>query len=289
MRLQSPYLALAETVEEALAAKRRRPDARFVAGGTEVVADQNLGLLQPTGYVGLRGIVELGHIESTPDGVCIGAGVVVARLLDAPELDGFPLLRKAARAFGTRQVRNRATVGGNVASGLPDRTLTPCLLALQATVQVAAASGTRRTLPLAELLVAPRRTGLSPDELVLSITVPPVEGFQEYFMVGPRNAQFYPTASIALVVAWRTRDVRLGLGNAGPVAKRAARAEAFARDAIDWPGRRIDAGVAAAFGEHAAAACAPPSDVAAGADYRRHAVKVMARRALEQAFGETGT
>ena len=289
MRLQSHYLALAETVEEALEAKRRRPEARFLAGGTEVVADQNLGLLQPAGYVGLRAIAELGHIETTLEGVRIGAGVVVARLLDAPELNRLPLLHKAARAFGTRQVRSRATVGGNVASGLPDRTLTPCLLALEATVQVAAASGTRRTLPLAELLLAPGRTRLSPDELVLSITVPPVEGFQEYFMVGPRNAQFYPTASVALVVAWREREVRLGLGNAGPVAMRAARAESFARDTIDWAGRRIGAGVAAAFGEHAAAACTPASDVAAGADYRRHAVKVMARRALEQAFGEAGT
>lgn len=289
MRLQSPYLVLAETVEEILEAKRQRPDARFLAGGTELIADQNLGLLRPTGYLGLRGVAELGHIETTPEGARIGAGVTVARLLDAPELDAFPLLRKAARAFGTRQVRNRATVGGNVASGLPDRTLTPCLLALQATVQVAAASGARRSLPLAELLVAPGKTRLSPDELLLSVTVLPVEGFQEYFMVGPRNAQFYPTASVALVVAWQAREVRLGLGNAGPVAMRAARAEAFARDAIDWPGRRIGAGVAARFGEHAAAACAPASDVAAGADYRRHAVEVMARRALEQAFGEAGT
>lgn len=289
MRLQSPYLDLAETIEEALEAKHRRPDARFLAGGTEVIADQNLGLLQPAGYVGLRGIAELGQIETVPDGVRIGAGVIVARLLDTPEFDDFPLLRKAARAFGTRQVRNRATVGGNVASGLPDRTLTPCLLALQATVQVAAASGLRRSLPLADLLVAPGKTRLSADELVLSVTVPTVDSFQEYFMVGPRNAQFYPTASIALVVAWRAREVRLGLGNAGPVAMRASRAEAFAQDAIDWPGRRIGAGVAAAFGEHAAAACTPASDVAAGADYRRHAVKVMARRALEQAFGEAGT
>lgn len=289
MRLQSPYLALADTVDEALAAKRQRPAARFVAGGTEVIADQNLGLLQPEGYLCLRGIAELRRIEAAPDGLCIGAGVVIARLLDDPRLAAFPLLRKAARAFGTQQVRNRATVGGNIASGLPDRTLVPCLLALEATVQVAAASGARRSVPLAELLVGPGRTGLASDELVLAVTVPPVEGHQDFFMVGPRNAQFYPTASIALVVAWKARDVRLGVGNAGPVAMRAARAEIFARRAIDWPARRIAEGVAAAFGEHAAGDCAPAGDATAGPDYRRHAVRVMARRALEQAFGEAGS
>ena len=286
MSLQSSFLALAYTVEEALEAKRRRPRARFVAGGTEVMADQNLGLIEPDGYLSLRGITELSRIEETADGLVIGAGVVVSRLLDDPLLAVHPLLRKAARAFGTRQVRSRATVGGNVASGLPDRTLTPCMLALEATAQVAAATGGRRSLPLAGLLSTAGGTTLAAGELVLSVTVPAVEGYQEYFMVGPRNAQFYPTASIALVVAWKDRDVRLGLGNAGPAAMRAARAEIYARDAIDWATRRIAGDVAATFGKLAAEGCAPVADVAAGADYRRHAVEVMARRALEQAFGE---
>ncbi len=286
MRLQSSFLALADTVDEALEAKRRRPGARFVAGGTEVMADQNLGLIEPNGYLSLRGITELSGIAATADGLVIGAGVVVARLLDDPLLAAHPLLCKAARAFGTRQVRSRATVGGNVASGLPDRTLTPCLLALEATVQVAAASGVRRSMPLANLLAAAGGTTLAAGELVLSVTVPAIEGYQDYFMVGPRNAQFYPTASIALVVAWKDRDVRLGLGNAGPAAVRAARAEGYARDAIDWPARRIAGEVAATFGKLAADGCAPVADAAAGADYRRHAVEVMARRALEQAFGE---
>ncbi len=152
MRFQSPCFAIVDSVEEALEAKRRRPASRFLGGGTELVADQNLGLLQPDGYVSLRRVQELNTIEASPEGLRIGAGVVIARLLDDPLAAAIPLLRKAARSFGTQQIRNRATVGGNVASGLPDRTLPPCLLALNATVQLVSAGG-RRSIPLQGFLV----------------------------------------------------------------------------------------------------------------------------------------
>ncbi|MBL8895595.1 MAG: FAD binding domain-containing protein, partial [Rhizobiales bacterium] len=144
MFLDTPGLAVVETVEEGLDAKLRRPGSVFVAGGTEVVADQNLELREPAPYVSLRRTSELQHIDIRADRITIGAGIVIARLLDEPLRSAGPLLAKAARAFGTRQVRNRATVGGNIASGLPDRTLLPCLLVLDAEVELRSPAATRR-------------------------------------------------------------------------------------------------------------------------------------------------
>jgi CO/xanthine dehydrogenase FAD-binding subunit len=283
--LESPYLAVVDTIEAALVAKRERPSARFIAGGTEVIADQNLELFQPTGYVSLRRIESLHRIEALEGGLRIGAGVVIARLLDDPLTKAVPLLRRAARAFGTRQIRNRGTVGGNIVSGLADRTLPPCLLALNASVDLQSAKGSR-TLALRDFLIGPGQTAIASDEILTGVAVPAAQGFQDYTIVGPRNAQFYVTASAALVVDEPSRSVRLGLGNAAPKVMRASRAEAFANEAINWDKRSVPRVAAAEFGKLAAADCDPPSDVTCGADYRRHAVKVMARRLLERAFEE---
>jgi CO/xanthine dehydrogenase FAD-binding subunit len=168
---------------------------------------------------------------------------------------------------------------------LPDRTLLPCLLVLNAEVELRLKSNTRR-LRLDEFLKDGGQTDLADDELLISISMKPVAEYQDYVMVGPRNAQFYPTASVALVVAEQERSIRLALGNAGPRAMRAREAEAFANRAIGWDRREISSNVAEEFGSIAAEHCAPVSDVTATADYRRHAVKVMARRLLSRIFEE---
>lgn len=276
---------MAESIEEALEAKQKRPSSRFLAGGTEVIADQNLGIFHPDGYISLRRIKNLDEIHATPEGVQIGAGCVIAQMLTDKLIASIPLLGIAARAFGTRQVRNRATVGGNIASGLADRTLLPCLLALDALVHLQSLTD-QRTIPLEKFLVSPEKTALQPEEIVTAISVTPVNGFQDYNMIGPRNAQFFFTVSLSLVVDKANRNVRLGLGNAGPTALRAAAAENFANSAIDWDKQQVSEKAAAEFGEIASTHCNPPSDVTAGESYRRHAIKVMARRILMRAFAE---
>ncbi len=283
MIFESPYLSIFDTLDEAVAARARNREARWLGGGTMVIADQNLGLLRPTGYLDVGRIEALRRIEEIPGGLRIGAAVVIADLLSDVVREKSPLLHRAARTFGTRQVRNRATIGGNVANALPDRTLPPCLLALDAVVHLRSEQR-KRSIGLHEFLVGPGHTSIADDEIIEAFTVPSVEGFQNYTMVGPRNAQFYPTVSVALVVDAPGRNVRLGLGNAGPRALRAAEAEAFANPAIDWSAGRVGEDVVRVFGRIAAAHCDPPSDVTSGSEYRRHAVGVMARRLLERAF-----
>ena len=89
---ESPYLVIARSVEEALAAKLKRPAARFVSGGTEIIADQNLGISYPDGYVSLRHIDALCRMETVPEGLRIGAGCVIAQIFTDPLPPSIPLL-----------------------------------------------------------------------------------------------------------------------------------------------------------------------------------------------------
>ena len=102
------------TLDEALKARARHPEARFVAGGTTTIPEQNLGRFQPEGYISLRRIPCLRRIEDTGDGLFLGAGRTMADLLTNPLLEDQPMIRLAARTTGTRQLRSRSTVGGNL-------------------------------------------------------------------------------------------------------------------------------------------------------------------------------
>ncbi len=267
------------TLDEALKARARHPAARFVAGGTATIPDQNLGRFQPDGYISLRRIPSLKKIENTRDGLFLGAGCTMADLLTNPLLEDQPMIRLAARTTGTRQLRSRSTVGGNLFTTRTDRTLPPCLLALEAVGHFVSASGDSKR-DLGEALLNPS----AEPEILVGVTVPPTAGFQDFTRVAPRNGAGNATASVALCADPERKAVRLGLGGAGPVAMRVPEAEQFANKAIDWEGASVSETVARKFGDIAADHCDPPDDPIASAAYRRHAIKVMARRLLERAW-----
>lgn len=270
------------TLAEALKARAKHPQARFVAGGTTTIPEQNLGRFQPDGYISLRRIPSLRRIEVTGDGLFLGAGCTMADLLTNPLLEDQPIIRLAARTTGTRQLRSRSTVGGNLFTTRIDRTLPPCLLALEAVGHLVSASGESKR-DLGEALRECRDLSTEP-EILVGVTVPRTAGFQGFTRVAPRNSGGNAIASVALCLDPGRKAVRLGLGGAGPVAMRAPEAERFAESAIDWEGDNLDEATAAKFGDLAAEQCEPPDDVMASNDYRRHAIKVMARRILERAW-----
>ncbi|MFN8124998.1 MAG: FAD binding domain-containing protein [Candidatus Nanopelagicales bacterium] len=277
------YLYSPTTVAEAVSARQQAPEAVFLAGGTELIADQNRGV-DPKGYISLRGIAGLTGIDVSADRVSIGALTTIAELKRSAALaDGAAVLTKAARSLGSRQVRNRATVGGNIGAGGPERTLIPALLVLDAQVDIEGAGG-RRTAALADI-ITPDGTELAPDEILTTVHLAPVRGPQSYFRIGARNAVCFATVALALVVDEDTRSLCLGLGGVAPTAVRAATAESLA-DRVDWDSRTVSADVAQAFGAAAADDSSPVSDPVATAEYRRHATGVMARRALQHAFEE---
>jgi CO/xanthine dehydrogenase FAD-binding subunit len=139
-------------------------------------------------------------------------------------------------------------------------------------------------VPVGEFMVGVKRTALAPDELIVGVTVPLLQGWQGYSKVGVRTAMVIATATACLAVDEPSRAVRIALGSVAPTIVRCADAEAFAASAVDWGAGSVDDDAVARFGELAASASRPITDHRSTADYRRHAVTVMARRLLRRAF-----
>ena len=287
--LENDYLAVATDLEEALRWRRQHPGARVIAGGTEVLADQALELFHPNCYLHVGRVEALQSIAIDGQTIRIGAGVSIERLGQGELAAAAPILAQLAQTIGTPQARRRGTVGGNLGNGLPDRSLAPALLALGCSVSLLSSERGERHLPLEAFLQGRGSTALADDELITAVTVQRRQGFQRYTQVGPRAALVYPTVATALVVDPSTRWLALGIANAADTAIRAEQAEAEAVAAIDWAQGRLPEGLAEQFGQRAAAACSPCDDQQASAAYRRHAVAVMARRLLEEAFAAPTT
>jgi CO/xanthine dehydrogenase FAD-binding subunit len=260
------------TWDEALAAKAERPDAKPIAGGTDVMVELNFDQGRPVALLDLTRIGELTDWATDGAYLRVGAGVTYRRIID--ELAGpLPGLAMAARTVGSPQIRNRGTVGGNLASASPAGDAHPPLLATGALVEVASVRGTRR-VPVTEFFTGPKRSVLAADELISAYLVPPATGPQQFAKVGTRNAMVIAVCSFALDVS----DGQVGtcIGSAGPTPIRAREAEAFAQTLSD----ELPGGAAEEFGALVAAAASPIDDVRGTARYRRHALGVLAERAL---------
>jgi len=282
-RLDHPAFALPTTAAEAVGALARRPGAAYVAGGTELMPDLSWGTASPAGFVSLRHVAELRGVAAGPGVVRVGATTTIAELPAAA--GALPGLARAAGSLGTPQVRTQATVGGNVMSALPYRNLLPVLLATGASVELTGPDGVR-VLPFDGFVTAPGRTLALPGELLTAVLVPPAAGYQDYVKVGPRNAQFVATASAAIAVDAAAGTVRLGFGNAAGVPLRLPAADALATQALAaGPGAASAAEGLGELADVVARGADPPADHVASAEYRRHALGVLARRLLERAMG----
>jgi len=267
------------TLAEALEARAAHPEAVPIAGGTDLMVAVNFGRLRPGSLLDLSGVTELSAWERRNGSLRIGSGATFARI--ASDLSEFPPLVQAARTVGSPQIRNRATIGGNLATASPAGDALPVLAAYGGDVLLASVRGERR-LRWDEFLLGPKRTALAADELIVGVEWPLVDGPGSFAKVGTRNAMVIAIASVSLQLDTQARRVGLALGSVAPTVVRAPEAEAFAADALDWgdPERPLPEAVATEFGALAAKAATPINDVRGSAAYRRRAVDVLAQRAL---------
>ncbi|MFD5315463.1 FAD binding domain-containing protein [Streptomyces sp. NPDC127098] len=277
--------------QEALTAKAAHPDAVPLAGGTDLMVEINFDRRRPARLLDLSRIPELRAHEAGPDTVRLGAAVPYRTVVE--ELRGpLPGLALAAHTVGSPQIRNRGSVGGNLGTASPAGDAHPALLAAGARVEVASVRGSR-LIPVDEFYTGPKRNALAPDELIRAVHVDTARGPQQFAKVGPRNAMVIAVCAFALALHPHTRTVRTGIGSAAPTPVRATAAEEFLAGVLDegghWAsGRPVPPAAARRFAELAAAACAPIDDVRGSADYRRHAVAVLARRTLHWTWAEYG-
>jgi CO/xanthine dehydrogenase FAD-binding subunit len=277
---------LPNSLPEAFAALDRSPDSQLLAGGTDFMVEVNAGRRRPTSVLSLGRLPEIAGWRLEGGVVVLGAALTYTEMLQ-PDLAALvPGLALAARTVGSPQIRNAGTIGGNLGTASPAGDTLPMLAALDAAIVVGRSATETRTLQLSELVIGPKRTALEPGEIILEVRVPARFGTQEFLKVGTRNAMVIAVASVAVVVDWVGRSVRVALGSAGPVVMRASAAEELVTAGIDWDERRFSRGSndLSGFVELVRAASRPIDDHRSTADYRRHAVGVCAERAIRRAF-----
>lgn len=278
-------IAVATSLDDALARLAADPAAHVLAGGTDLMVEVNMGHRRPPSIVVIDRVPELqGWRHDTDAGtLTMGAGLTYAEMADPAFARLAPALAEAARTVGSPQIRNAGTIGGNLGTASPAGDGLPVLSALDATVELASVRG-QRTLRVHDYLVGVKRTARAADELVVSVTVPVLDGWQGYAKVGVRNAMVIATVSACLAVDTAGRTVRLSMGAVGPTVLRAPGAEAAAGAAVDWSAGTVADEAVAAFAAAASAEARPIDDHRSTAAYRRHAVGVLAGRLLRRAF-----
>jgi len=277
---------LPTTVEEAVEHLAVTPSSTVLAGGTDLMVEVNDGHRRPSEVVVVNRIPELRSWRFDPRTatVTIGSAVTYSEMLDGPLATLMPALSQAARTVGSPQIRNAGTLGGNLGTSSPAGDGLPVLSALGAEVELASAAG-RRRLPFDEFMIGVKRTALAPGELIVSVTLPVVDGWQGYAKVGVRNAMVIAVASACVVLDRSQQRVAVALGSVGPTILRCAAAEAHLATTLDWSTLSASDADLGRFGELVSAASRPITDHRSSAEYRRHAVGVLARRLVRRASG----
>ncbi|HSD41685.1 MAG TPA: xanthine dehydrogenase family protein subunit M [Burkholderiales bacterium] len=273
------------TLDEAVALLGRFGDeASLLAGGTDLLVEIREHVHWPRQVVNIKkiqGIAALGYDERA--GLRFGALVTAREIETSPVvLEKYPGLAQAARELGSIQVRNRATIVGNVCRASPSADTLPPLIADGATVKVYGPAG-ERTVALEAFFTGPGTTLLGPGELVTEIAVPPPppRTGKHYIKHGRRKAMELATVGVGVTLTLdggACREIRIALGAVAPTPIRARNAE----DALR--GRALDGAGIEAAARIAMDECRPISNVRGSAEYRRDMVGVLTQRAIRQAM-----
>jgi len=254
------------------------PDARIVAGATDVIVRLHIGKLTARRLISISDLEELAYIRETEDGVRIGANALVADFASSLVIEReYPCLRRAALEFASPQIRNRATVGGNIGNASPAADTVPALIALGAQVTLRSIRGERR-LPLEEVFVGPGRTRVEADEIITEIRVPRRVGtFQAFAKFGNRGANVIAIINMAMCLELdgkRIVEARVVYGSCAPVPLRATAVENMLR------GQSLDEKLVQAVGEAVRKDIKPISDVRGSRAYK----ELLAVNATEDAL-----
>jgi CO/xanthine dehydrogenase FAD-binding subunit len=252
-------------LDEALRLRVERPEALPIQGGTDVMVALNFDRARPRALLNLNEVAELRGWSRENGSLRLGSGLTYAEAM-APELASLlPALAEAARTVGSPQIRNRGTIGGNLGTASPAGDALPPLLIADCEVELASVRGERR-VPLESFVTGVKRNALGADELIVAVRVRRELGPQTFMKVGPRNAMVIAVCSLALRADRERGVLWAAFGSAAPTPR-----------LVSSPIEE-----AATFAERVAAAAEPIDDVRGTAAYRRHALRVMAARALER-------
>jgi len=266
-----------QTVEEALTyLERKEFRTRILAGGTDLLVVLRRSLEMPDVLLDIKGIEETHRLEFTLGvGLFIGASVTVNQVAGSEIIqEKYQALRQAAQTLGSYQVRNRASLVGNICNASPGADLAAPLLVYEAKVLIASKTGTR-SLPLTEFFTGVKKTVLAADELVVGISLPdPGSGDQSVYL---RQARIKGHDLGIVGVSVRLRNDKtflVALSAVAPTPVRLFALEESLNAQLDSPE------IAVIAGEDVRKFIHPITDVRASAEYRLHIAGVLAKRAV---------
>ncbi len=273
---------LPQSLEEALELKKKIPGSRFIAGGTDLMVQIRSRELKPSALISLRSIPDLSSIEINGS-IRIGAMTTVTDLLYNPDLGHqAKLLVDAARRLGSPQIRNVATVGGNLCNCSPCADLALPLLVLEAKARIESLSGTQ-DIPLQKFFEGPGKSCLSPDQILTDIFIEPVSSnTKSVFLKKGRVKMDLAVASVALLLEMEgetCRKARVAAGSVAPVPLRLQKVEVLLE------GQALSPELADLAQRMALESVAPISDVRGTEEYRCQIVGVYVKRGMARILG----
>ena len=276
------------TLRQALSMLQRHGDqARIVAGCTDFLVRWRTGVWNPDYVVNLQHVPGLNRISYSPrNGLRLGAMVTIQQLEQHPAIrQHYPALATGATSFAGVQVRNLATVGGNVCNASPAGDTLPALLAFDAQCKIVGQNG-ERWLPLDQFFKGPGSTALEPGEILTEFRMPRPErdSGSLYIKHSPRGAMDISAVGVASAVSLRDRGrvcaaARIALGAVAPVPLRAYSAEEM------LAGQTLTPELVEAAAQEAQRLATPIDDVRATGEYRKSVVAVLTQRTLENSIG----
>ena len=267
------------SLQEATDLIAEHPDAHLLTGGTDLMVEVNFNHRRPEKVISLGKIEELCQVTINDDHVIIGAAVPYSQMEKGELGESLPALAEAARTVGSPQIRAAGSLGGNLGTCSPAGDSLPVLSATNSIVHLTSAGGTRM-VPFSEFMTGPKRNSRQPHEIITAVTVPRTSGWQGYAKVGTRNAMVISVASACVV--FHDDELRIALGSVGPTIIRCTDTENWYQSLAS----KNATGVSLEIGSRASQESRPIDDHRSTADYRRHAIKVLAQRLFERGMSK---
>ncbi len=262
-------------LEEALKLKNEyREKAVFLAGGTDLIVNIKEGMLKPELVIDIKDLGEMEDFPYNEDRMFVGAAITLEYLIHSdPLLFDYQILQDAAKTVASHGVRTRATLAGNICSAVPSLDSAPALLCLEAVVHCVSVDGERQ-IPIGEWFIAPRKTALRDNELVLGVYFPSAINWAGiYLKLGRYGGEDLAQAGWGIMLN-RERQYRIAHCALGPVPKRAFKIEAWLN------GNELSEELIAEAIKLIPEEISPITDIRSSKEYRTHVSGIMLKRGL---------
>ncbi len=281
------YLAPQKIEETLTILGELRDQAKIIAGGTDLLIQMKNRAITPSYLVGIKHMSCLDYIAyDQKDGLKLGALSTMTSIEDSSLIQKeYNILAQAVRCVASSQIRNVATISGNLCSAVPSADTAPALLVSGAKLKLQSNQGIR-VVPVREFFTGPRQTVLRKDELLTEVQVPHLSSDYKgiYLRQGLRKAMDLAVASVAVVMNSEDnycKDIKIALGAVAPTPRLATKTEVL------LSGQHLADELIEEAARVASEEAQPISDMRASADYRRELVRVLTARALKHVCGKT--